>query len=224
MKFGMKLKELRKASGYTQEELAECLCVSFQTISKWENEVSMPDVGMLPVIADCFNVTIDELLCYNTRQRAQRKVWIIETTHEKEVAGNLFEAYEFLNEKITEYPNDVGLNHLLAATAYKLSKQLSGKEKNEMLKKAMQIAEHVVKLDHGTTSKTNQAKMCIGYCLHDLGMQEEAERIAYDMPSMFSSREVMLFRILTGEKKRKQVQQNLEFLQELETEMKESFM
>lgn len=53
---------LRKANGYTQAQLAEMLGVSNKTISNWENEVSYPDLSLIPVIADVFNVTSDELL------------------------------------------------------------------------------------------------------------------------------------------------------------------
>lgn len=63
MNFSVKLKELRKTKGYTQEDLAEVLGVTFQTISKWENDISMPDIGMLPVIAECFKVSPFSELC-----------------------------------------------------------------------------------------------------------------------------------------------------------------
>lgn len=221
MNLGIKLKELRKAADFTQEELAETLGVSFQTISKWENNVSLPDISMLPIIADCFHVSIDELLCYNSAQREEEIASISKAAHAKKDAGNLREAYDFLCKEIENYPSSIKLNSLLAATAYMLSKELETKEKIFVLQKAIHRAEIVIKLDNGNTSRTAQAKMCIAYCLRDLGLQEQAEEIATNMPSMFSSREVMLFRILSGEKKRAQAQQNLEYLKELEEEMKE---
>ena len=52
---------LRRERGLTQETLAEELGVSSQTISKWENCTTCPDVALLPVIADAFGVTIDVL-------------------------------------------------------------------------------------------------------------------------------------------------------------------
>lgn len=58
----LKIAELRKARGLTQQELGDLLSVSFQTISKWENNVTMPDITFLPVLAECFEVTVDELL------------------------------------------------------------------------------------------------------------------------------------------------------------------
>ena len=53
--------KLRKDAGLTQEQLANLLCVSSQTISKWETGTTMPDIMLLPVIADVFNVDIDHL-------------------------------------------------------------------------------------------------------------------------------------------------------------------
>ena len=61
MTIGKNIADLRKNSGMTQEQLAETLGVSSQTISKWENEVTMPDIMLLPVIAGCFDITVDEL-------------------------------------------------------------------------------------------------------------------------------------------------------------------
>ena len=53
---------LRKAKGLTQDELGELLHVSGKTISSWEIDRSSPDISMIPVIADIFDVTCDELL------------------------------------------------------------------------------------------------------------------------------------------------------------------
>ena len=53
---GRKIKELRRKRGLSQKELANYLGVSFQTISKWENDVLMPYILMVPVIAYFFNV------------------------------------------------------------------------------------------------------------------------------------------------------------------------
>ena len=58
---GETIAKLRHERNMTQEALAETLCVSPQTISKWENSVNLPDVQMLPLIADVFGVQIDAL-------------------------------------------------------------------------------------------------------------------------------------------------------------------
>ena len=62
MTFGEKLRQLRNEKGITQNELAEKLFVTFQTVSKWENDVNQPDIPTLKQIAQIFNCSIDSLL------------------------------------------------------------------------------------------------------------------------------------------------------------------
>ncbi len=65
---GKKISENRKVKGWTQEELAEKLGVSPQAVSKWENDVSCPDIMLLPVIARLYGCTVDELLQNEKKQ------------------------------------------------------------------------------------------------------------------------------------------------------------
>ena len=62
MNIGEKIQELRKKNTMTQEQLAELLRVSPQAISKWERGVANPDLYLIPVIAETFNVSSDHLL------------------------------------------------------------------------------------------------------------------------------------------------------------------
>ena len=62
MTFGEKLKEARKESGLSQEQLAEKMSVSRSAIAKWETDKGMPDVNNLKVIAQLLNVSVDDLL------------------------------------------------------------------------------------------------------------------------------------------------------------------
>lgn len=58
---GVKIAELRRAKNMKQDELAEMLGVTPQAVSKWENGASMPDISLLPKIAQIFGTTIDDL-------------------------------------------------------------------------------------------------------------------------------------------------------------------
>ena len=51
MLIGDKIRSLRKNKNITQTQLAEVLSVSAQSVSKWENHLSVPDISVLPVIA-----------------------------------------------------------------------------------------------------------------------------------------------------------------------------
>ena len=60
--FGMKCSQLRKEKKLTQEQLAERLNVTSQAVSKWENDLSYPDVELLVDLAKLFDCSVDYLL------------------------------------------------------------------------------------------------------------------------------------------------------------------
>ena len=60
--FGSFLAALRRANGMTQKELAERLHISDKTVSRWEREEGTPELALIPVLAEIFGVTCDELL------------------------------------------------------------------------------------------------------------------------------------------------------------------
>lgn len=59
---GTLIAALRRANGLTQKQLADRLGVSDKAVSRWERDESLPDLTLLPVIADLFHITVDELL------------------------------------------------------------------------------------------------------------------------------------------------------------------
>ena len=58
---GKKIAQLRRGKAMTQDDLAAQLGVSSQAVSKWENDLSCPDIMLLPYLAEIFQVSIDEL-------------------------------------------------------------------------------------------------------------------------------------------------------------------
>ena len=62
MEIGKKLKEARLGAKLTQEQAAERLFVSRQTISNWENEKTYPDIASVVRLSDLYSITLDELL------------------------------------------------------------------------------------------------------------------------------------------------------------------
>lgn len=67
---GAVIKELREKNHLTQAELAERLCVSDKTISKWENAKGYPDISLLEPIAKVFGISITELISGNAVRNA----------------------------------------------------------------------------------------------------------------------------------------------------------
>lgn len=60
--FGQRFSRLRKNKGLTQEDVATRINITAQAVSKWENDISSPDISILPELADMLCVSLDELL------------------------------------------------------------------------------------------------------------------------------------------------------------------
>ena len=70
LNLGIKIRELRRRDGRTQENIAEALGVTAQAVSRWESGGSYPDMEIVPSIANFFGVSIDELFGYeNDREK-----------------------------------------------------------------------------------------------------------------------------------------------------------
>lgn len=72
-KFCDKLIQLRREKGYSQEQLAEYLEVSRQSVSKWEADKTMPEISKLIAISQLFHVSLDYLLIDSCENRGDKK-------------------------------------------------------------------------------------------------------------------------------------------------------
>lgn len=67
---GMLISERRKQKGMTQLELAQKMGVTDKAVSKWERDLSCPDINSLPVLAEVLGVTIDELMQVKSEKKS----------------------------------------------------------------------------------------------------------------------------------------------------------
>lgn len=77
---GKNIKKLRRDTGMTQDQLAERLNVTRQAISNWETGKTQPDIETLSNLAECFEVTVEELIYERTTQSGGVNVVIGKTT------------------------------------------------------------------------------------------------------------------------------------------------
>ena len=63
---GMMISSLRKEKGMTQLELAEKMGVTDKAVSKWERDLSFPDINSIPKLAEVFEISVDELMQVKT--------------------------------------------------------------------------------------------------------------------------------------------------------------
>lgn len=106
---GQIIRRLRKERNLTQEELAEQLGVTFQAVSKWENDTGMPDISQVVPIAHVFGVSTDVLFgTFGTNDTEE--VWKIVKNAQALLSRpltskSLFEKYRALKEGLKLYPN-----------------------------------------------------------------------------------------------------------------------
>ena len=81
-----KIRKYRKQAGISQEKMAELIGVSRQAITKWENGTGTPDIANLVAIAELFQISLDELLLNEKREKKQSG-YLYESTTEYDIDG-----------------------------------------------------------------------------------------------------------------------------------------
>ena len=113
MELGKKIRQLRFKAGLTQEQLAEKLGIGAQSVSKWENAVAMPDITTLPLLAEIFGVSIDDLFDLTTEQRLNRIENRMDA--EEELPADIFREYEsFLQAELNDAKHQKRATELIA--------------------------------------------------------------------------------------------------------------
>lgn len=118
MKIGTKIKELRKQRGITQEQLANSIGISFQAVSKWENNLALPDISLAPILASYFGVTMDDLFDFHLTELEQKVDAICKEAYQYRESDPP-KSRAILEEGLKQYPdNDILLNNLLYVINY----------------------------------------------------------------------------------------------------------
>ena len=104
------IKRLRKEKNITQEELAKVLNVTYQSVSRWENDLAYPDAELIPLIASYFGVTTDVLFGTDETTIEYKRQEYLKKIQEQE---NIYSDEDFkrfektLTEAIKSFPKDV---------------------------------------------------------------------------------------------------------------------
>jgi len=88
---GNKILELRKKKGYSQEELAEKLSITRQTISKWELDETSPDIKQAKELSKIFNISLDDLLENDVKNILTEKI-----SNTERLAGLIINILKFI--------------------------------------------------------------------------------------------------------------------------------
>lgn len=204
--FGENLKNLRKKKDLTQDEIAEILNVSTQTVSRWETNMGYPDIEMLPAIANFYGVTVDSLLGLDIDKKKEKIAEIIKLMYQHKTKGEIDEAIEICEKGLKEFPNDSQLLNNLALCLYNHGSNEDEKKKNN--EKVKEICENILKDCNDDPIRHSSIQLlCYTYPL--LGKQDLALEMAGRLPGYYVTANELITQSLHGEEKKQHIKQNL---------------
>lgn len=109
---GQTIKRLRKERNLTQDELAEQLNVTAQAVSKWENEIGLPDISQIIPLASVFGVSTDILFGIEGASENDEALRIVQKADEIKEYGKqntYLRAYDMMIDGLKKYPNNMTL-------------------------------------------------------------------------------------------------------------------
>ena len=118
IKIGAIIKKLRVENNITQDVLATAIGVTPQAISRWEAEGGYPDIELLPLLADFFSVSTDELLGYKLSEREQELANIKKEMERLAEVGSVDERVAYARNAFAHYPNDYEIRDNLEVCLY----------------------------------------------------------------------------------------------------------
>lgn len=189
---GENIRRLRVAKGITQEQFGYELGVSAQAVSRWENSATYPDITMLPMIADFFDVTLDELMGRGQELDVCEREAFFKRIHDMYDRGEISEVLDAYDKIIRKHPNDAYLLHgkatILYYSQFKKSRDLS-------------VANEIISLCNKIICSNNIGMQCGANALlvrvyARIGQLEEARKLANGLPSFEVGRELLILECL----------------------------
>lgn len=170
MEFGKKIRQLRLKAGLTQEQLAEKIGLGPQAVSKWETASAMPDIASLPLIAEVFGVSIDDLFDLTDEQRLNRIENRLDI--ESELPQDVFREYEdYLSAALADAKTRQRATGLMA--------YLWWHRMNAAAEKVRRYAKESIRMDPG--KKDCQWMLCMaeGHTVWDWNMANHNRAVSF---------------------------------------------
>ena len=193
-----RLKILRKMKDLTQEQLADYMGVSPQAVSRWETGATSPDISALPLLAELFGITVDELLGIDEAAKRDEISSVIAAAEEKIDQNITEEPIIKLRETLNKYPNNDKLLTCLMYALYAASEdeELCRKYDSEIIS----IYYRIQKYSTDNYCRNESLRLLFRhYC--DTNRIAEAKQLAENMASIETCYEHNIYWALEGEER-----------------------
>ncbi len=198
--FGQQLKALRTEKGLTQEQAAELLNVSKQSISRWENNMTYPDVTFLPTLAAFYGISVDTLLGADYDRNKQIQDQYFESRHKAYQHGDNQAAFELSQELYARFPNNTTIINAFMTDACLMGRRDEIEDKTHYLGMAIEAGQRLIKLTDDIEEQCRAIK-AIALSYRALGDQANAEVWNAKLPSIWNSIDVTCLNIFQGQKR-----------------------
>lgn len=198
------IKTLRARKGITQEELALHLGVTSQAISKWERNEGYPDITMLPIIANFFEISTDELLGVNVAKKSEAIKTIVTNANAFYHHGDLYNARRILEDGLTEYPNAHRLLLELIQLKYE-SPYANRVEKDAVIGSSIVILERILNESNDSAIRNFATALLIRHYRYQ-GQHQKALALAKGQTDMNNSSTILLCDLMEGDERLRHIQ------------------
>lgn len=195
MTIGEKIKYFRNKKGITQERIASELYISYQAVSKWERNESLPDVTMIPKLAEILGVSCDALLVEDIVSVTMDIDKILSEVREQK---NIELQIEALEETLEKYPNN---EEIIIELIQAYSKASDLPKYNEYRDKLVKYAEYVLASTSNLQIKYHITQM-LCYVYRDLKEYDKIRKLAASMPRLEQCREALIYHSMRDEEYR----------------------
>ncbi|MCM1333873.1 MAG: helix-turn-helix domain-containing protein [Bacteroides sp.] len=211
---GENLKKQRKLRELTQEQLAQILGVSFQSVSKWERNEGYPDIEFLPTIANYFGITVDELMGMDAIRDDSDVEKILTQVDENASKGLIEENIALLESAAKRFPNHYKILERYADSLTFVNWDIDGEPYRQNCQKAIAISERILaECTDKAIRDVTQTKLC--YYYQRAGQHEKALEAVRKLPNLWETYEIVGENILEDEELLNLQQSNILSLTEL---------
>lgn len=195
MTIGERIKYFRTEKGITQERLASELYISYQAISKWERNESLPDISILPKLSKALDVSCDAILLEDTVKLSNDVEMIINNANKEELSTQI----SILEKAIINYPNNEKIIMELIQVYSKATEQENWSKHRANL---INYAEYIIKTTNNLQYKY-KAIQILCYIYRSINNFERIKELANTMPSLEQCKEALLYHSMQGEQYKK---------------------
>ena len=197
MNIGLNIKKFRLANGMTQEELAEYTGVSSRAVSRWENCITNPDITLLPILANIFEITVDELLDVDVYKKGQEIKQILAENNKYKHTGEIEKSIDLLKIALSKYPNSFEIMKELMHSLFMYYCAKDG-ERKSLLNDIIEIGEKILNKCNNKEIRESAIQTLV-FTYPKNNEHEKVKKLIDNQPSMYLCKELLLEKIYRDE-------------------------